>query len=284
MQKVLVVRNIKAGRKVAIKYKKQVLDFLLSNNLKFKIIEVEELNSVDVSEYDTVIAMGGDGTVSKCAQLVINTDKVLGILPCGTANLLASNLGISTNIKNALNILGKNISKIDVVEVNWKQSILRVGFGFDSNIICNTPQSIKNKFGYFSYLIAGILYSFRLKNKKYKFSIDNQFFEVDASCFIVSNAANMYKNIFEVAANSSAQDGLFDIFILKTTNPFVLFFELVKIFLGIKKNNFHTLYIQTSNLIIYNDWLNSHIDGEKHNFNCDIHFKIIEKSVNIYVK
>lgn len=284
MQNVLVVRNLKAGRKTALKYKKQVLNFLLSKSLKFKIIEVDEISNIDISDYDTIIAMGGDGTVNKCAKLVENSDKILGIIPCGTANLLASNLKIPLNIKQALKLLGNNTTKIDIIDVNKEKSVLRVGFGFDSNIICNTPQSIKNKFGYFSYLIAGILYSFRLKTKKYNLVINGENLYLDASCIIVSNASNMYKNKFVVGKFSSVQDSLFDIFILKTTNPISLFYELIRIFLGIKKNNSRALYLCANKLIIHNRWLSAHIDGEKYNFDTDINFKIKEKSVNIYVK
>lgn len=284
MQNVLVIRNIEAGRKTALKYKKQVLEFLLSKKLRFKIIEIDEISNINISDYDTIIAMGGDGTVNKCAKLVINTDLVLGIIPCGTANLLAANLGIPLNIKNALKLLGNNSTKIDMIDVNGEKSILRVGFGFDSNIICNTPQSFKNKFGYFSYLVAGIIFSFRLKTKKYKISINNKICEYNASSFIVANASNMYKNKFVVGKKSSVKDSLFDIFILKTSNTFLLFYELIRIFLGIKKDNSRASYIQSSNLKIFNNWLKAHIDGEKYKFSTDINFKIIEKSVNIYIK
>ena len=78
-----------------------------------------------------------------------------------------------------LKILEKeNTKKIDVISINDKPCILRFGLGYDSDIIGKTPQSLKNKFGYFSYFIAGILFALRLMPQKYHITYDNN--EIDA--------------------------------------------------------------------------------------------------------
>ena len=147
MKNVLVVSNYRAGRKTAILNKKKLRKFLYKNSENFKIIDICDVDNIDITEFDTIIAMGGDGTVNKVIPLIINTDKTLGIIPCGTANLLAAKLGIPTNLKKALKILKKGkIKKIDVVDINGIPSILRFGLGYDADIIGKTPQSLKNKF------------------------------------------------------------------------------------------------------------------------------------------
>ena len=119
-----------------------------------------------MESYDTIIAMGGDGTVNKVANCVVNTDKVLGIIPTGTANLLAAKLGLSMDLKKTLKVIESGKTKsIDMMLINDKNSILRCGFGYDSDIICKTPQSLKNKFGYLAYFIAGIIFMMRLTPK-----------------------------------------------------------------------------------------------------------------------
>ena len=102
MNRVLVVSNYKAGRKKAVLNKKTLRKFLYKYSEYFNIVVIFYLENINTSEYDTIIAMGGDGTINKVLPLVVNTEKTLGIIPCGTANLLAAKLGIPTNIKKAL--------------------------------------------------------------------------------------------------------------------------------------------------------------------------------------
>ena len=285
MKNVLIIMNFNAGRRQGIKYKKDVLDFLIKRCQMFKFISIEEIESINVEDFDTIIAMGGDGTVNKILPYIVNTEKILGIIPCGTANLLAAKLGISSNLKKALNIIEKrNIKDIDVLNINENYCALRFGIGYDSNIILKTPQTLKNKFGYFSYFIAGILFALRLKQKRYEIRLDKENNSIDATCIIIANAANMYKNIISVAKNSNPQDGLIDIFILKTDNPILFLIEFIRIILNIKRNNNRAIYSQAREINIKNTWLSCHIDGEKKKIKGDIKINILPKTLKVYSK
>jgi diacylglycerol kinase (ATP) len=168
------------------------------------------------------------------------------------------------------------------MSINDHLSILRCGFGYDSDIICKTPQSLKNKFGYFAYFIAGILFALRLKKKMFQFKIDEDMREINASSIIFANASNMYKNLVSVAKNSTLDDGLIDIFILKTTNPVIFFFEFLGIVFNIKRNSKNVEFMQAQNILINNNWQVCHIDGEKVNLKEDIYINIIKNSVNVF--
>ena len=123
------------------------------NAEKFKIIDICSDSELDVTDYDTIIAMGGDGTINQVIPYLINTNKTLGIIPCGTANLLAAKLGIPTDLKKALKIIKEGKQKqIDSIDINGKPCILRLGLGYDADIIGKTPQALKNKFGYLFFL------------------------------------------------------------------------------------------------------------------------------------
>jgi len=283
MRKALVVLNINAGRKKAIKYKKLLLKFLRKKYDSYKLIDIEQLNNEQTNLFDDIIAVGGDGTVNKVLPYIINTDKTLAIIPCGTANLLAAKLGISTNIKKAISIIEKGRKeKIDIISINNKPCILRFGLGYDADIITKTPQSIKNKFGYFSYFVAGILFALRLNTRNYHIFYDNKEINTEASCIIIANAANMYKNWISVCKNDKLNDGLMDIFILKTNNPIIFGFEILNILLNRKINNARAMYFNALNLQIRNNWTMCHIDGEKQKFKEDLIFKIINKAINVY--
>ena len=282
MKNVLVVFNYNAGRRQALKYKKILHKYLLKRCKKFKFISIDELEATDISEYDTVFAAGGDGTVNDTVQKLINTDKVLGIIPSGTANLLAYALGITSDLKRTLKIFDQNnVKNIDILNINDKMSVLRCGFGYDSDIICKTPQSLKNKFGYFAYFIAGIIFALRLKLKTYVIKYDNQEIKTDATCLIIANAPNMYKNIFSVGIKSKLNDGLFDVFVLKAKNPVAFFFEFSRICFGIKKDNARVQYFKAKELKISNNWATCHIDGEKTKLKNSIKVSIVPLALKI---
>ena len=282
MNNVLIVANFSAGRKQAIKYKKKIQKFLLIRQMYFRFINIDRLQEVDMDLFDTILVVGGDGTVNKVLPYLVNTNKILGIIPCGTANLLASKLGINS-ISKALKVIDKeNLRKIDVMTVNDNLSVLRCGIGYDADIIGKTPQSLKNKFGYFAYFVAGIIFALRLKTKEYSIMLNDREGTIKASCIIVANAGNMYKNLFSIAKNCRLDDGLFDIFILKTQNPILFFIEFLKIMLNIKSNNSLAEYHKVKDLKIKNRYCLAHIDGEKMKFSEDLNFKIEHNAINAY--
>lgn len=283
MKNVLVVNNPHSGRRQALKYKKSVIKFLFGKHIKFKCIGIDEVENTAFEEFDTVFVIGGDGTVNKIIPYVINSDKVIGIIPSGTANLLAAKLQIPSDVNKALKVIesGK-ISDIDTLKINDKYSILRFGLGYDSDIICKTPQSLKNRFGYFAYFLAGILFALRLKQKYYTISYDDKKLSIVATCIIAANAGNMFRNVFSISQKCELNDGLLDIFILKVKNPIMFFIEFLQIIFDKKSSGSKAMYFQTSNFKIKNDFTTGHIDGEKTKFKNDIEINIIPKSVKVF--
>ena len=283
MENVLLINNPNSGRRQALKHKKAVVKFLLEKRLKFKSIAIDEIEKTPFDNFDTIIVIGGDGTVNKVLPHVLNKDKTIGIIPSGTANLLAAKLKIPTNVKKALKIIESGrISNIDILKINDKYSALRFGLGYDSDIICKTPQSLKNKFGYFAYFLSGILFALRLKQKHYTIFYDNKKLSIVATCIIAANAGNMFRNIFSISQKCELDDGLLDIFILKVKNPIMFFAEFLQIIFDKKSTNSKAMYFQTSNFKIKNDITTGHIDGEKQKFKGDIEINITPKSVKIF--
>lgn len=285
MKNALVVFNYNAGRKKAILYKKIIHKFLLKRCSLFKFVSIDELDNTDLKGYDTIFAVGGDGTVNKVARIIAGTDKVLAIIPSGTANLLSAKLGIPPNLKKALKIIDKNnIKKIDALNINNFPSFLRCGFGYDSDIICKTPQSIKNDFGYFAYFLAGIIFALKLNIRTYDINFDGKNIKIKASCIIVANSANMYQNWVSVGRKNELDDGLMDVFVLNTKNPVSFFMEFLKILLNIKFNTKKTKYFKTNKLMIKNNWVACHIDGEKMKLKNDINISVVPQILNVYSK
>ena len=283
MKNVLVVFNYNAGRKQAVLYKKNIHKFLFKRCNKFKFISIEEFGETDLNEYDTIFAVGGDGTVNKVAKTAVEQNKSVAIIPSGTANLLAIKLGIPSNLRKALRVVDeKCIKEIDFIDISGNPCFLRCGIGYDSDIICKTPQSLKNKYGYFAYFIAGIIFALRLKTELYKISYDGNELTTDATCIIVANAANMYRNMVSIAQSSEKDDGFADVFILKAKNPVTFFAEFLKIIFGAKKDNSRALYFQAHKMTIKNNWTLCHIDGEKMKLKDDIEIEVLPRALKVY--
>lgn len=284
MKKILVVENINAGKKNAVSADKIIEEFYLGKDVELNIVGIEEVSDDNVKNSDVIITVGGDGTVNKVVPFAMKFDKPIGVIPCGTANLLSAKLKIPTDIKKALQVIenGQKL-KIDVLKVNDNYSVLRTGFGYDADIICKTPQSLKNKFGYFSYFVAGVLFALRLKQHVYHLTYDDdKKLSVLATCIIVANAGNMYKNVVSISKNCRLDDGKFDVFVLKVKNSILFFIEFLQIIFDKKSSNSKAMYFQTKNISIKNDYCVCHIDGEKQKIRDNIKIETIPCAVYVF--
>jgi len=85
---------------------------------------------------DHIFVWGGDGMAQRCIDTVAGTDATLAIVPAGTSNLLASNLGIPKGVSKAVDVgLTGERRKIDVASLNGERFAVMAGAGFDAEMI-----------------------------------------------------------------------------------------------------------------------------------------------------
>jgi diacylglycerol kinase (ATP) len=112
---------------------------------------------------DTILACGGDGTVNEIMQALVGTDAALGVLPQGTANALAADLGIPANPKRALKILLNALpTRIPVGHITYKAMdggtasryfTVAAGVGADGKFFSTLDSRLKRRYGYLLYVI-----------------------------------------------------------------------------------------------------------------------------------
>ncbi len=113
-----------------------------------------------------VVVSGGDGTVRPVAGALAGSSAVLGLLPTGTANLLARNLGLPLHDDTAA--LGVAMTgparAVDVVEVELTRPdgttgrepcVVGAGIGFDADLMAGADDDLKQRFGWFAYVVSG---------------------------------------------------------------------------------------------------------------------------------
>ena len=107
--------------------------------------DISTLVSDLLSEYDVFVACGGDGTVREVAEVLINTDKLLGIIPLGTGNDLCKTLGIPVELDRSLSVVRQQeATPIDVGRCGSSIFLNSLGFGFDglTNRLAYESQSL----------------------------------------------------------------------------------------------------------------------------------------------
>lgn len=285
MKKILIVFNNNSGKKKATILKRTIFNRLKEVGACFKFVHIDVLPILkDIKRFDTIIAVGGDGTVLKVLPYVVNTSAKLGIIPCGTANLFAEGLLIPHNVDRALDaILYGKISQIDIGKAENQYFSLRVGLGYDADIIKNTKSNLKNKLGYLAYFLQGIVSLFKLSSKNYKINIDGKELNIKANSIIVANAGNMFKNLITIAPKGSLSDGKLDVFILCAKNIIDFIGVFLQILFGIHRQNSNVVYAQASNISIQTAESFMHVDGENKNFQNSLNIQIIPQAVKVLV-
>jgi YegS/Rv2252/BmrU family lipid kinase len=106
---------------------------------------------------DLVILGGGDGTIRSCLRVIKETGTVLGVLPLGTANNLARNLGIAPDLENACAVLERGeVSTIDLGVVNERLFLNVAGLGLSTQINQTVPAHLKKKLGVIGYAVSAL--------------------------------------------------------------------------------------------------------------------------------
>jgi diacylglycerol kinase (ATP) len=155
---------------------------------------------------DLVFAWGGDGTVRRCIGELAGTDACLAVIPAGTANLFATNLGIPKDIERAVTIgLGGRRRRFDVGRFAGERFAVMAGVGFDARMI-RDADDLKDRIGRAAYLVSG---SRHLRGKPFEAAIDvdgAEWFSGPATCILVGNVGELFGGV-EVFPDAAPDDG-----------------------------------------------------------------------------
>lgn len=204
----------------------KVIPFIEENfkpNCEFNILVWKEIDGfteiaqeIKTGDYSDVIAAGGDGTVNRVAQELIETGIRFGVLPLGSGNGLARSLGLSMNLNRCLIQLAEGKSTaIDTGTANGHPFFCTAGLGFDAHIGNLFASSIKRGFGSYVRIIARELFSYKAKD--YNLHINDSVVHKKAFLITVANAGQ-YGNDFYIAPQASMTDGKFHVVIVKPFN------------------------------------------------------------------
>ncbi|HEU4355899.1 MAG TPA: YegS/Rv2252/BmrU family lipid kinase [Actinomycetota bacterium] len=155
--------------------------------------EVDELVEAGV---DLLFVWGGDGSVQRCVDAIRTAPVTLAILPAGTANLFASNLGIPADLEEAVEIgLYGHRRTLDVGSVNGERFGVMAGTGLDAIMIRAADAGLKDRLGRFAYIVTGIRGVGR-DPVQARVEVDGApWFEGPATCLLVGNMGDVIGGI-----------------------------------------------------------------------------------------
>ena len=166
---------------------------------------------------DLMIAAGGDGTVSAVADALAGSGTTMGILPMGTANVLARELEIPLNVADAARLLvgDHDLTTIDAMKVGPRHYLTQVGVGLDALMIRDTPTEEKKRFGKLAYLWAAAKHLAGFQPRRFSLEVDGKPIQARASQVIVANVGTLGQPPFRWGPNIRVDDGTLDVCVSK---------------------------------------------------------------------
>lgn len=168
---------------------------------------------------DVVLACGGDGTVMACVGALAGTDAALAVLPAGTGNLLAANLGLPLDPTAGVRVvtaLGRR--RIDVGVVEGHCFAVMAGMGFDADLLADASESLKARVGVAAYVWSALQH---LRDRPMRVQVrldDGVPFRRRARTVLVGNVGRLQGGI-RLLVDAEPDDGLLDVAVIRAETP-----------------------------------------------------------------
>ena len=170
---------------------------------------------------DALAVYGGDGTLMEAISGLIGSETPLAILPGGSANVMATELGIPTDLKEACMLLSHGpleTKTIDVGKFDKRYFMIRISLGFEADVVKGADRETKNKIGIFAYFLSAAAALKIAKKAVYHLKIDGQEHEVRGLACIIANTGNLGFSSISLDKHIDVSDGLLDVVVVRKAN------------------------------------------------------------------
>ena len=175
------------------------------------------------SGVDTVIVLGGDGTIMQAAAALVGTGVPLGVLPGGTGNQLAGNLRLSFNPVRAAAALVRGTPRafdLGRIERDGVEQFFAVagGAGIDARVMANTAPRHKRKWGTLAYVATTLRLLPETACVPFLIEADGVMAEFEAAMVMIANCGQIIPPLFKLGQGISPYDGVLDALALRATS------------------------------------------------------------------
>jgi diacylglycerol kinase (ATP) len=245
--------------------------------------EAEALARRAVEEgFTRIVAAGGDGTVNQVANGLTGSKATLGVLPMGSVNVFAMELGLPLhNLQRCWEIVeDTNVRLVDLPSANGKYFVQLAGVGLDAQVVKETSLAFKRSFGPLSYLISAAQIAARQPPKLY---IESEHTSVEEGSFVLIGNGRLYGGPFPFFKHAIIDDGLFDVVVFKRLGYLEIIKYLQDVVFSSDINVPEVEYFQTGRLRITSEQaVPLELDGELAG-NCPVDFRIRKRALRVLV-
>ncbi len=283
-RKILFIINPIAGSGRALNYREKIADYLNGTDIKYEIVLTESsghateiAKATAFEDFDTVVAVGGDGTVKEVAKGLAFGDVRLGIMPAGTGNDAVKSLNISRNFEESMYSIIYGEEKLVDIGIAGENIFLNVlSVGFDAEVVKYTDMVKKHIKGKFAYYLGLIMAFTRYKNKELEIYAEEGRYKGGVLLAAIGNG-NYYGGGFNILPLAEMNDGLLDVCIgndMSKISIIRIFIELLK---GVHlENREKVVYFRTKSVTIKpKDYIELNIDGE---------ISLLKEELNVIIK
>lgn len=207
-----------------------------------------------------VVICGGDGTINSILKFAINTDLIFAVLPTGSGNGFAREMGFTKQINELLKIIKiGEIRKVDVLKINDDYCCNIAGIGFDSFIAQQFDESKRR--GLISYIHESFKGFFKFQHFNATITANNTCIEGNYFMLTMANTRQFGNNVI-VAPNAQPDDGLIDLVAIKKFSKIIVPLIVFKLLSRKGINSKYIQYLRAKKIVIKTDYKLYHIDGE----------------------
>ena len=170
-----------------------------------------------------IIAHGGDGTAMDVATGLVGTGFPLGLLPGGTGNVLAGNLGVSRSFVAAADTIVAGATRaIDLgrltTAAGTRYFAVNAATGFAADLMAQTAQRHKQRFGVAAYVVQAFVLAADLVRAACRVEVDGVVHEGHAVTVLVANCGQIVPGVLPLGSHIEPDDGVLDIAVLDATS------------------------------------------------------------------
>jgi diacylglycerol kinase family enzyme len=234
----------------------------------------------NLDNYDVFVAAGGDGTVNSLASELIGTGKILGVIPFGSGNGFAREMGFKTDVADLARCIGNcDIFEMDVLFVNNLPCINVAGTGIDS-FVAHDFNNLRVR-GMFNYGITTLKIASIIKPFEIEIRHEAGIMRQKTYMVSVANTRQFGHNAL-IAPEAVPNDGRFDIAVLEPFPKILFPFFAIRLMTGTLRDSRYLKYLVCEGkVIIKTREKRFHIDGEPVLINDEIVISIRKRSLKV---
>jgi len=252
------------------------IDFVLTRSLE----EFNDLWLEKIDNYKVAVICGGDGSVNcTLKHLVAKQEIILAVLPNGSGNGFARELGFTNDVANLISrVLRGEIRKVDLTEINDDYSINVAGLGFDSYVASLFDGSKFRGLKKYIYCTIKGLFSYKpIDVELYlgQVKLTGNFWGV-----YLANTRQFGNNAI-IAPEAKYDDGLLDVVLMKKYPLVLAPVVIYKMFRGKFKNSRYLTYLRASEMVIKSNSKTYHVDGEPRLMTKDLNISLKKQQIKL---